>query len=39
MTANIKTPIKNLYIGSCWAIQIGGVPGAISAAQACAKAI
>jgi len=39
MTANIKTPIKNLYIGSCWATQIGGVPGAISAAQACAKAI
>lgn len=39
MKTNIKTPVKNLYIGSCWAIQIGGIPGAISAAQACAKAI
>ena len=39
MTANIKTPVKNLYIGSCWAVQIGGVPGAIGAAQACAKVI
>lgn len=39
MTANIKTPVKNLYIGSCWAVQIGGVPGAISAAQACVKAL
>jgi phytoene dehydrogenase-like protein len=36
---NIKTPVKNLYIGSCWSNQIGGVPGAISAAQACAKVI
>jgi len=35
----IKTPVKNLYIGSCWANQIGGVPGAIGAARACAKAI
>lgn len=39
MMTHIKTPVKNLYIGSCWAIQIGGVPGAIGAAQACAKAI
>ena len=39
MTANIKTPVKNLYIGSCWAVQIGGVPGAVGAAQACVKAI
>jgi len=39
MMANIKTPIKNLYIGSCWAVQIGGVPGAISAALECVKAI
>jgi phytoene dehydrogenase-like protein len=39
MQAHVKTPIKNLYIGSCWAIQIGGVPGAIGAAQACVKAI
>jgi phytoene dehydrogenase-like protein len=39
MMTKIKTPVKKLYIGSCWAIQIGGVPGAIGAAQACAKAI
>jgi phytoene dehydrogenase-like protein len=39
MQTKIKTPVKNLYIGSCWAVQIGGVPGAIGAAQACAKAI
>jgi phytoene dehydrogenase-like protein len=39
MMTKIKTPVKNLYIGSCWAVQIGGVPGAIGAAQACAKAI
>jgi len=39
MMTQIKTPVKNLFIGSCWANQIGGVPGAISAAQACAKII
>jgi phytoene dehydrogenase-like protein len=36
MAANIKTPVKNLYIGSCWATQMGGVPGALSAAYRCA---
>jgi phytoene dehydrogenase-like protein len=36
---NIKTPISNLYIGSCWANQIGGVPGAINAALECDKKI
>lgn len=35
----IKTPVKNLYIGSCWAMQVGGVPGAITAAYECAKKI
>ena len=39
MTANVKTPVKNLFIGSCWAVQIGGVPGAIGAAIKCVKAI
>jgi len=39
MGTHIKTPIKNLYIGSCWASQIGGIPGAIGAAKACAKKI
>ena len=36
---NIKTPIRNLYISSCWANQIGGVPGAINAALKCVKKI
>jgi phytoene dehydrogenase-like protein len=35
----VKTPIKNLLIGSCWATQIGGVPGALSAGKACAKLV
>jgi len=39
MMTQIKTPVKNLYIGSCWAVQIGGIPGAINAAQECVKAI
>jgi phytoene dehydrogenase-like protein len=39
MGVSVKTPVKNLYIGSCWACQIGGVPGAIQAAQACVKHI
>jgi phytoene dehydrogenase-like protein len=34
-----NTPVKNLLIGSCWASQIGGVPGAIAAAYKCAKSI
>lgn len=39
MGVNIDTPIRNLYIGSCWANQIGGVPGAIMAAYMCSKKI
>jgi phytoene dehydrogenase-like protein len=39
MGTYIDTPIRNLLIGSCWANQIGGVPGAISAAQMCVKRI
>lgn len=39
MSTNIKTPVKNLYIGSCWAAQIGGIPGALSAAYECVKKI
>ncbi|MCG9969912.1 NAD(P)/FAD-dependent oxidoreductase [Pelotomaculum terephthalicicum JT] len=39
MSVNIETPVKNLYIGSCWAMQIGGVPGALAAAYLCAKKI
>jgi len=34
-----ETPVKNLFIGSCWANQIGGVPGAVSAAYGCVKRI
>jgi phytoene dehydrogenase-like protein len=39
MSVNIETPVKNLYIGSCWAMQVGGVPGALAAAYQCAKKI
>lgn len=39
MDVKIKTPVKNLYIGSCWAMQIGGVPGALGAAYQCANRI
>jgi phytoene dehydrogenase-like protein len=39
MSVNIETPVKNLYIGSCWAMQIGGVPGALAAAYQCVKKI
>jgi phytoene dehydrogenase-like protein len=39
MGTHIDTPVANLYICSCWANQIGGVPGAIMAAVKCAKRI
>jgi phytoene dehydrogenase-like protein len=39
MSVNIETPVKKLYIGSCWAMQIGGVPGALAAAYQCANKI
>jgi len=39
MSATIDTPVRRLLIGSCWSCQIGGVPGAISAARKCAKKI
>lgn len=39
MSTKIDTPVRNLLIGSCWSSQIGGVPGAIAAAYACAKKI
>jgi phytoene dehydrogenase-like protein len=39
MDVNINTPVRNLYIGSCWAMQIGGVPGALIAAYACTKKV
>ena len=39
MSVNIETPAKNLFIGSCWAMQIGGVPGALAAAYQCTKKI
>lgn len=35
----VDTPIQNLLIGSCWANQIGGVPGAVGAAYLCVKKI
>jgi phytoene dehydrogenase-like protein len=39
MGAVVDTPVKNLLIGSCWATQIGGIPGAIEAAYQCVKHI
>ena len=39
MGMKVDTPVRNLYIGSCWANQIGGVPGALMAAYLCAKKI
>jgi phytoene dehydrogenase-like protein len=39
MSVNIETPVKNLYIGSCWAMQMGGVPGALCAAYQCVNKI
>lgn len=39
LSVNVKTPVRNLYIGSCWAMQIGGVPGALAAAYKCVKEI
>lgn len=35
----VTTPIKNLFIGSCWASSFGGIPGAVSAAISCANKI
>ncbi len=35
----VDTPIPNLFIGSCWASQIGGVPSAIGAGYMCARRI
>jgi len=35
----VETPVKNLYMGSCWAMQLGGVPGALGAAYQCAMRI
>jgi len=35
----VDTPVKNLLIGSCWATQIGGIPGALNAAYRCVKKI
>jgi phytoene dehydrogenase-like protein len=33
------TPVKNLFIGSCWSTQIGGIPGAISGAYEAVKQV
>jgi phytoene dehydrogenase-like protein len=36
---HVETPVRNLLIGSCWSVQIGGVPSAINAARKCVKII
>jgi phytoene dehydrogenase-like protein len=33
------TPVKNLFIGSCWSTQFGGIPGAISGAYEAMKQV
>ncbi len=33
------TPVKSLFIGSCWSTQIGGIPGAISGAYEAMKQV
>jgi phytoene dehydrogenase-like protein len=35
----VDTPIRNLFIGSCWANQTGGIPGAIAAGYASARKV
>jgi phytoene dehydrogenase-like protein len=39
MGVSIDTPVRNLYIGSCWAMQIGGIPGALAAAYQCVRKV
>ncbi|MGB3341184.1 MAG: NAD(P)/FAD-dependent oxidoreductase [bacterium] len=39
IAVKVGTPVRNLFISSCWASQFGGVPGAINAAYKCAKRI
>ena len=34
---NVKTPIKNLLIGSSWSNQLGGTSSAVKAALKCTK--
>jgi phytoene dehydrogenase-like protein len=33
------TPVKNLFVGSCWSTQLGGIPGAISGAYEAMKQV
>jgi phytoene dehydrogenase-like protein len=39
MGNHVDTPVRNLYVGSCWAAEMGGVPGAIAAALKTVKRI
>ena len=39
LSSNVRTPVRNLFVGSCWATQLGGIPGAVMAALNCAKKI
>ena len=39
LATTVTTPVKNLWIGSSWAGQIGGIPNAIGAAYLAAKKI
>jgi phytoene dehydrogenase-like protein len=39
LTIEINTPVRNLYISSCWSAQAGGVPSAVLAAYKCINEI
>lgn len=38
-TTTVDTPVKNLYVSSCWAYEFGGIPTAVKAAYMCAEKI
>jgi hypothetical protein len=35
----VATPVRNLFAGSSWISQIGGIPSAVNAGYLCAKRI
>jgi phytoene dehydrogenase-like protein len=39
LATTVETPVRNLWIGSCWAGQIGGVPNAVGAAYLATRKI
>ena len=39
MGISVDTPVRNLLIGSCWATQMGGIPGALAAAYEASRRV